>query len=917
MPHAHVIKTAFNAGEWSPIMEGRVDLEKYGMACRQLQNYLITPQGPIVSRPGTQYIATAKSSATNVYLRPFIFSNTQAYVLEFGQYYLRFYKDGAQIESGDLPYELATPWPASKIPSLQFAQTGDVMYIAHPDYPAYKLTRYDHASWNLSAITWTDGPYIDMAPDSIKYITPSATSGTGISLTASYNGSYTQFGTYGGTLGTPEAVLTTTRQFLAYLFEAPTQGKIHTVKLNIITASAAADLATAYLYASDGAKATGSPLATSDTQDFNVTGEKTFTFSTAYEMTADADYAIIIDIATPDDLITIDVVTDDTDYVSGYAATATGAVTPLSSLDWRIEVEYQPTGLAELFEAGHVGSLWRLRHTGKSVQRKMDAVGEYTASDIFYGAFNVDLTPSPSDGWVGRAVLEQSKNRVSWFSIAEFHSSTRQSFFETEPNMYYRCRITGRQNGIATLTISQAETWGVVRITAVTDGSHAVGDVVVKLGAVSATPFFREGAFSAKRGYPRGLMLHDDRLCFFGTSYQPYTMWRSWSGDYENFIPGGDTDASADTFTLSALSNGIQWIRPALNPILGTIGEEARLVVQKSEPMSASNPPTLDIQSTEGSAQNIVPIKIGPVLVFADRSRLKLLELAYSLETDSVTPSDLTLFAPSIMTGGIIELAYAAKPHSNLVCVRSDGVLPCLTLYRRESVMGWSRIVSDGLDGVIESVCSIPSSLGDTAGHDEIWMVVARTVGETTTRFIERMADNSTASSLTDFVCLDCAVVYSGAADTVFTGYDHLEGEDVSVCADGRYIGEFTVTGGAITLEEAASNVCGGLLYTCICEPVPLEAGLVPGTAQGLTKKITEVTVRLLDTVGGKIGPSEAKLHPIPLTSLGDDPLALKSGDYHIPWHGQWEQEGRVLIVQDEPYPMTILAAIITVTTNG
>jgi hypothetical protein len=125
------------------------------------------------------------------------------------------------------------------------------------------------------------------------------------------------------------------------------------------------------------------------------------------------------------------------------------------------------------------------------------------------------------------------------------------------------------------------------------------------------------------------------------------------------------------------------------------------------------------------------------------------------------------------------------------------------------------------------------------------------------------------------------------------------------------------VTGGAITLEEEASNVCGGLLYTCICEPVPLEAGLVPGTAQALKKKITEITLRLLDTVGGKIGPDEAKLHPIPLTSFGADPLALKSGDYRIPWHGQWEQEGRLLVIQDEPYPITILAAIITVTTNG
>ena len=88
----------FNAGELSPYLDGRTDIEKYYAGCRTLENFLILSYGSAVKRPGTYYIATCPATVdsndnSEIRLVPFEFSSEQAYVLEFGNQYLRFYKD--------------------------------------------------------------------------------------------------------------------------------------------------------------------------------------------------------------------------------------------------------------------------------------------------------------------------------------------------------------------------------------------------------------------------------------------------------------------------------------------------------------------------------------------------------------------------------------------------------------------------------------------------------------------------------------------------------------------------------------------------------------------------------------------------------------------------------------------------------
>ena len=97
MPKTTLIHTNFNSGEFSENLESRVDYEKYRNGGRKMENFVPLIQGGLVRRPGTYWVSEVKTSANNTIIIPFEFSTTQAYVLEFGDQYIRFYRQRGQI----------------------------------------------------------------------------------------------------------------------------------------------------------------------------------------------------------------------------------------------------------------------------------------------------------------------------------------------------------------------------------------------------------------------------------------------------------------------------------------------------------------------------------------------------------------------------------------------------------------------------------------------------------------------------------------------------------------------------------------------------------------------------------------------------------------------------------------------------
>ena len=183
MTRVSPLLATFNGGEWSPHLYGRTDLSRYANACKRLENFIPLVQGAATRRPGTRFVAPTKSDGV-VRLIPFEFSITQAYVIEAGAGYFRFYKDGGRIETAPgVPYEIATPYGAQHLDGLKWAQSADVLYLCHPALQPRKLTRTGHTSWTLTPLQTEDGPYLEVNADAAKTLAPSAASGS-ITITA-------------------------------------------------------------------------------------------------------------------------------------------------------------------------------------------------------------------------------------------------------------------------------------------------------------------------------------------------------------------------------------------------------------------------------------------------------------------------------------------------------------------------------------------------------------------------------------------------------------------------------------------------------------------------------------------------------------------------------------------------------------
>ena len=177
--------TNFTAGELSPRLDGRNDLAKYSAGCATVENMVIYPHGAAARRPGTQFVASVKTPAAKTRLIPFEFSTEQTYILEFGNQYIRFYRNNGQIESSGSAYEISTPYLTAELFDIKFAQSADVMYITHPNHQTRKLSRTGHTSWSLVAVEFTNGPFLDSNITETTLTPASASVGTGVNVTAS------------------------------------------------------------------------------------------------------------------------------------------------------------------------------------------------------------------------------------------------------------------------------------------------------------------------------------------------------------------------------------------------------------------------------------------------------------------------------------------------------------------------------------------------------------------------------------------------------------------------------------------------------------------------------------------------------------------------------------------------------------
>ena len=166
-----VVQTSFSAGEISPEMHGRTDTAKHQNGLKKSVNAAISPFGGVIRRNGSRFINKAKYNDKELILVKFVFSVDQSYMLELGEYYIRFYINGHVIydQNGSI-YEVATSYRESDLKDIKYTQRQDTMFLVHGDHPVMELKRYGDDNWTLKPAVFDPVPFEETVPTPYAYL---------------------------------------------------------------------------------------------------------------------------------------------------------------------------------------------------------------------------------------------------------------------------------------------------------------------------------------------------------------------------------------------------------------------------------------------------------------------------------------------------------------------------------------------------------------------------------------------------------------------------------------------------------------------------------------------------------------------------------------------------------------------------
>lgn len=429
-----------------------------------------------------------------------------------------------------------------------------------------------------------------------------------------------------------------------------------------------------------------------------------------------------------------------------------------------------------------------------------------------------------------------------------------------------------------------------------------------------ATPTINENntpVLTSSDNYPSVVTFFEQRLVFAATNNNPQTLWFSKSADYLNFHTGtADDDALIYTIASNKV-NAIRYLSATRILNIGTSGGEYVLTTTNGGPVTPTQT-VIRKYSNYGCIDSEV-VQVADVTLFAQRGARKVREFRYIGEVDvaGYAAPDITILSEHLTEGGIQEFAYQQEPESIIWARRTDGTLLGLTYRREEEIVAWHKHIIGGAFGSgqakVESIITLPTD----SGEDELYMIVKRTINGVTKQYVEVMKAFDFGSDTTAAFFVDSGLVYSGSATTTLSGLYHLEGEELSILANGATHADKTVSGGGVTLDFSATTGAVGFGYTSEMQTMRLESGSQDGTSQGKPKRIHDITVRFYETVGAEVGSDSASADRIFFRDSSmnmDEAVPLFTGDKEIEFEGGFVDGDRIYVRQSQPLPMTVLA---------
>jgi hypothetical protein len=411
-----------------------------------------------------------------------------------------------------------------------------------------------------------------------------------------------------------------------------------------------------------------------------------------------------------------------------------------------------------------------------------------------------------------------------------------------------------------------------------------------------------ETPFPTSSDYPSTVTFFQQRLGWGRTSDKPNAVWFSRSGEYENHDISRPLKAS-DALSFALLAGKVNAVNQLLPMGQNVIALTSDSVFSVNGGQDGFISPTNIVTSRENGrgGSRLNPIVVDDVSFYQTAVGAAVRTLGYRFESDGYSSNDVTIFSPHFFKGhSIVSWAYCAEPLSVIYAARDDGKLLAFTWQQEQQVWGWTLCETDGL---VESVCSISE-----AGEDRLYLVVKRTIAGREKRYIERLA-TSIWDDIGDTAYLDSAVTFSFTEPTnLLTNLEHLEGESVVALADGAVVEGLTVFNGKVTLPEPAALVTIGLPFTAIIETLPLAIQTSKGWTLAKPQQIVTVVLRVKDSRGFLVGPSDDKLvEPRPRNNeaFGSAP-GMMTGFVEAILKPHISNAVTVVIQSSNPLPLTV-----------
>lgn len=903
MPEIIDRRISFNAGELSPWLDPRIDMDKYRMGCRQLQNMRPTIYGGAIRRPGTEYCGASGSTGADSRLIPFVREVETNYVLEFTALKMRVWDAStkALVMDGGSPLSVTTPFTAAQLAQVQYVQQNDVVFLTHPDHFPKVVSRLGTGQWAISNVNieWpvTLGPNVG-----ITEIWP---------LVDIYN------------VGEPAA-------WTAAADTAGTKHKYDGRYFIAVTATLSTDIPGTEAARGKWVEGTWINAASPSTPTayssgtYYVTGNLITYSSKVYVRRK--DYSGQVKGWTP---------AEDGDFAEIGGEWAAGNMWDLATTP---EVEdakdMVPKGgslilksSAAVWGAHHVGTQFVIGHRRDaakvSFKTSEQVVGYVTEPLYVVGEWTCQITQptAPTNAYEVGVLVERSTDLITWevhHAVNSQLASVQQllSGSEADP-IFLRLRLaieTGAPPSAlgVELVAGNPLHQGVVTIIGFTSATEVTAVIDTPLYRYLPTTIWEEPAWHSVFGFPRAVALHEQRLFFAGNKRKPTTIWGSAIDAYQDFRLATNDDRAVVYTLASDESSVIEWLVSQDVLAIGTSTGE--WVIQQRPGEDA---PKLRSNTRFGSAP-VQAKAITDSIIYCQRSRLKVQEFAWSFESDRFASNNLNMLAEHLGDARFLQMAIQRNPESVVWVVTERGDLLSLVYERGQGVTGWARHVTDG------KVRALAVVLG-SGEEDHVWIIVERIIGGVTVQYVERFQPDLVRAikkvTVADYTFVDCAKKYSGSGMTAITGMSHLAGKTVSVVGDGKPQADKVVSGSGTLTITACNTAVIGLPYTSTLEPTYLETPDPSSMTKVAKKRLHRAVLELWQSYGMEISADDGatwQALAIPITPDFDAAAGtLFTGLHEHYLEASTERQASVIVRQTKPAPLALMALMMRYQVEG